>query len=478
MRKKIRWAIVMMAIAITMAAAVYSNLSQDPIEERQPAHLFDPSIKNHQDVRGTWHSVEYGWILDITEDTASLYDMTDAACTGAGSLLASYETYFHAYSIKQGRLGLNGLFDPYTYYFDPVQSLPARCLEPRNSSPQDNFAFFVDVMTMHYAFFQERNIDWQSIVRTNAPRITSKTTQAELWSIFKDMLRPIKDGHMALRHSDGRQYLPGRGKTMKSIVPLAQLRGEQPQELFEAWHADYADQIREDLLGGRAQWRANDRIIFGIIDDGIGYLNIRSMGGYVENYGWTGNDFRRELDTLNEVLEQAMELFTNVEGVIIDVSDNSGGFGIFGNQIAARFTDVDVPGNFRYPAVNPKLIHQEPPISPVKGNRFTGPVTVVSSNLTISAGESFLMTMKLLPHVRVAGEPTRGAFSEVMTKTLPNGWELDLSNEHYLDSDMISWEGKGILPDISLQIFNPENIFQGHVDAIRLIARNMQDDTG
>ncbi|MEE9381658.1 MAG: S41 family peptidase, partial [Hyphomonadaceae bacterium] len=426
-----------MAMALTMSMALYSSLTeQDPVPEKKSANLFDTTVQTDPDLRGTWQSIEYGWILDINETSAALYDVTDADCTEATALLESFETYFHAYVIVDDQLRLIGMFDPYTYYFDRAPNLPTRCRETKDDAPQVNFSFFVDVMSAHYAFFKTRGVDWQAIVEANAPRITAQTSDDELWSIFRDMLRPIKDGHVALRRTDGRQYLPGRGKTMLSIIPLAQARGEHPQQLFEMWYADYARQIRDDLLDGKAQWQANDRVIFGLIDGDIGYINIRSMGGYVENIGWTGNDFRSELDVLNAALDQAMELFKDATGVIIDVSDNSGGFGVFGDHIASRFMSKDLPGNYRFPAVNPNRIQQEATISPSKRERFSGPVIVLSSNLTVSAGESFLMTMRLLPQVKIAGEPTRGALSEVLTKTLPNGWELDLSNEHYLDIDM------------------------------------------
>lgn len=440
------------------------------------ANLFSPTKNPPSKIRGTWTSEAYGWILDINEAGVKLYDVNSTNCTNATSLLESYETYFHTYTLEDNKLGLSGVYYPYTYYFEPLAELPLKCKTPPVITPSGVFDFFVETMKQHYAFFDERGANWDNIVAEHKPEISDTMSDDELWTVLRTMLKPINDGHITLREFEKRKYFPGRGKTMMSIVPLALSKGENPQAMFEAWYADYIVQIETKLLGKSAQQRANNRVIFGLIDDEVGYINIRSMGGYIKEIDWTTEGFNKELAILDSALDEAMVQFENAKGVIIDVSDNSGGFGMFSDLIASRFATKTLEGNYRFPASHPELIQREPAIKPSEKHRFTGPVIVVGSNLTVSAGESFMMSIRQSDNVRIAGEPTRGALSEVMTKTLPNGWELDLSNEPYLDEQKRLWEVSGIQPDIPMQVFNPDDIFEGHTDAINKLATRLTEE--
>jgi C-terminal processing protease CtpA/Prc len=79
--------------------------------------------------------------------------------------------------------------------------------------------------------------------------------------------------------------------------------------------------------------------------------------------------------------------------------------------------------------------------------------------LTISAGETF--TMALLdraPAPSRIGSTTQGVFSDVMQRTLPNGWTFDLGNEVYLAPDGRNYEGEGIPPTIPVPVFTPDEL--------------------
>jgi carboxyl-terminal processing protease len=82
-------------------------------------------------------------------------------------------------------------------------------------------------------------------------------------------------------------------------------------------------------------------------------------------------------------------------------------------------------------------------------------VYVLTSNVSVSSAETFTMAMRALPHVTHVGQRTRGAFSE-LSRRLPNGWFVVLSNEIFVDADGKAWEGVGIPPHMPLQVF-PED---------------------
>ena len=77
---------------------------------------------------------------------------------------------------------------------------------------------------------------------------------------------------------------------------------------------------------------------------------------------------------------------------------------------------------------------------------FLGPVYLLTSDVTLSAGEVFALYMRALPNVIQVGGNTRGAFSDMIEKPLPNGWTLSLSAEVYRDPQGQSYEAQGLPP--------------------------------
>jgi carboxyl-terminal processing protease len=98
----------------------------------------------------------------------------------------------------------------------------------------------------------------------------------------------------------------------------------------------------------------------------------------------------------------------------------------------------------------------------------------VTSDMTVSAGEVLTLALRALPQVTHAGEATRGAFSDVLEKTLPNGWIVELSNEVYTDNQGIVWEGRGITPEHAFSVLGGSNPLVTHLGAIQYAAKMWQ----
>lgn len=98
-------------------------------------------------------------------------------------------------------------------------------------------------------------------------------------------------------------------------------------------------------------------------------------------------------------------------------------------------------------------------IQPAAGRRFTGPVAVLISRYSVSAAETFTQALiNRTPAVVRVGEPTQGVFSDVLTRTLPNGWTFGLSNEIYL-TDGRHYDITGVPPTVPTGlVFNRANL--------------------
>ena len=64
------------------------------------------------------------------------------------------------------------------------------------------------------------------------------------------------------------------------------------------------------------------------------------------------------------------------------------------------------------------------------------------------------------------GETTQGVYSDVLGKTLPNGWTVGLGNELFLTEEGETFEGKGIPADVQVPVFTDEDLANGRDSAI------------
>jgi carboxyl-terminal processing protease len=162
-----------------------------------------------------------------------------------------------------------------------------------------------------------------------------------------------------------------------------------------------------------------------------------------------------------------MKVFAGARAVIVDVSRNDGGLDSFARLIARRFAAEPTVAYSKYAGDfegdRPQSIVLRPPDRP----RYVGPVYLITGAATVSAAEIFTMSMRALPNVVHLGETTDGSLSDELWKTLPNGWTLSLSNEVYLDSDGVLWEGRGIPPEIPLAISDESDVTEEEEQSVR-----------
>ena len=81
--------------------------------------------------------------------------------------------------------------------------------------------------------------------------------------------------------------------------------------------------------------------------------------------------------------------------------------------------------------------------------------------LSISAAETFTQAlMHRTPKVTRVGENTQGVFSDVLVRSLPNGWRFGLPNERFI-TDGKTWDGPGIPPDVEVPVFAKADLDAG-----------------
>jgi carboxyl-terminal processing protease len=296
-------------------------------------------------------------------------------------------------------------------------------------------------------------------------------SERALFDVLAGMLRGLGDSHVGLTAKVGTETLRHDESTSRTLALLserARAEGRPARDVEREWLRAYRDGILQRVLGGGGRQAANGRILWGFARPGIGYLNVLTMGGFVAD-----GSPREELAALDATLDEALAAFAGADAVIVDVSNNRGGHDLLARAIASRFADQPrhayTKRAHRADGVPPQPFQVEPS----SRRRFTGRVYLVTSDVTVSAGEIFTLAMRALPNVTHAGTSTRGALSDMLEKPLPNGWTVELSNEVYLDPAGEAFEGRGIPPAEAFEPFPRDDLSNGHAVALGRLAERL-----
>jgi carboxyl-terminal processing protease len=424
---------------------------------------------------GIWRSRGYGWIWVIKNGRLKAYDAADGYCSKKGNPLEDLRDRFEVSG--DGNTLRVSFDDPDVHYvFDRIDALPAACHAPKRTDAPAVVDAVASIFSAHYAFFAERNIDWPAAVAKARPRVSKTTTDAELFTILRDMVSVTDDYHIDLSgRVDGakRSYSPGRGPTINALAAQAADQGLSGRKLLRRWEKRYWSEIGKTVLKGRGHRAGNGVIRYGFAGEGVGYIAIRSMTGFTNK-----DTVEAEIAAVEDAMERTMRALKSAKAIILDLSQNDGGYDYLARLIAGRFA---AEGTFAYskragdyPDAPPQKLYVEPS----KGRRFTGPVYVLTTDETVSAGEILTMCLRALPNVTHVGEVTRGVFSDTLHKRLPNGWSLTVSNEVYTDSEGKLWEGPGIPPQVDLEVFSKTDVMTGHVAAVGAVVDMARSSLG
>ncbi|MEL6811886.1 MAG: S41 family peptidase [Bacteroidota bacterium] len=319
--------------------------------------------------------------------------------------------------------------------------------------PVRNFDKLWNKFNDRYANFELKNVNWDDIYKKYRPLINENTPNDSLFKVCNQMLLELQDGHINLIQYGKKGKIINRGSdgspsTFLQNFPLSKKESPNISQLLET-----TDKTLKDNGFLRLGVSGKGSVAYSKSKD-YGYLRILSMGNL------SVSEYRKHTDN-------AIKAFKNLKGVIIDVRFNGGGDDKVSLLIASRFADKRRIGYYKKERIKgtsefKKMKTQY--VEPAGSNQFTGPVVILTSDLTASAAEVFTMAMKELPYVTTIGDNTNGIFSDMFDFKLPNRWLVTLSHQQYFSAKMNNYEGKGIAPDIKL-LNAPEDI-QNEIDPL------------
>jgi hypothetical protein len=422
---------------------------------------------------GIWRTDGYGWIIQVRDGHAQSFDTTSMSCLpnqttdqlgqptpdGAVQFARKGVPVQTLRSTGNGHGELRLLGTAADIDLLSLPALPSSCSRPTPNDPVTNFDIFWTTFKENYNSTAGKNINWNAVRDHYRPMVNANTTPRQLYRIFVDMIAPLGDAHAFIQGPDDDSYAPKRPGT----------RDEDDVSRKDATRA-VDNHLRQDMGVTNIQNFANGRISYTDLPGGRGYLRITSF----EAYGGAHNEFVDNAailaDALNAIFTPAR--VTSWRGLIIDVRFNTGGDDQLGLQVASRLTNTSYLAYSKQARTDPndptKFGRLRPvTLTPFNGPRYSGPVRLLISDLTVSAGETFTEAMLARnPAPSLVGKPTQGVFSDDMERHLPNGWTFTLGNENYYAANGHNYEGVGIPATIQTPVFTPTELAQHRDSAL------------
>lgn len=431
-------------------------------------------------VRGVWKSIGNSFLLDARNDSIVLYSTTSQHCyternpylTG----LLNNSSRFRIDARKDTLLlylqdfGENTSFLQSENKYYRLSELPKNCgdlTDAQKSSPEFLFNLFWLTLRENYANSSERNINWNDIYLTYRPKITPLSTKYDLFDVMGQIVTLTKDQHTKIIAENG-ETKQHRGEPSSRLLKESFENQDSVKtfnEYIDKFFRTSYQHVTNDILQCKGKKVANGKIEWGDITPSIGYISIYSFTRF------TIDDVSRaqQLDSLNYYMSEIMKSFQNKKAIIVDVGFNFGGYDAAGLTIAAYFTDVQREAYTAYKFQGGRFYRGTTfKVTPASRYNFTKPVFLLTTDISRSAAESFVLQMKALPNVTTVGTNTLGILSSMLNKSIGE-FTLTISNEKYITPNGKTYEVSGVAPDIHLDVFTKENMFNGHRDAVKTV---------
>lgn len=282
-----------------------------------------------------------------------------------------------------------------------------------------------------YGLFGVKSVDWDALYLKYLPLANKAQDEDQLFHVCANMLSYLQDKHVWLISNR-----LGWNCRMKTPCTLENLDSAK-----KAWKSPFSDSLidRKYLHGERSLY--SGEISSGFLPFEIAYLRISAFSDDVSQVGLA--------------MDKAIKALSGAKAMVVDIRDNRGGSDRGVVTVSSRFADqrrlfmmsAVRSGRNRGGLATPKDWFLEP----AGVMNFHCPVALLINQDTFSAGETFALAMRVLPQVKIVGEPTAGVFSDTEDGVLPNGWQFTYSIGVWRDAKGQLWEGKGIPPDVAIK---------------------------
>ena len=424
-------------------------------------------------INGIWEMNGYGKIIEISDIEVNSYDITKISC-----LLNS--------KVKRNEINQLGKFQLFdkdslhlklgltNYYLHRLKELPKEKLINDSIQKKNlklNFDVFWHTLSENYAFFKERNLNWQNIYDEYKNKVDTINNEQELYEIFREITDTLNDEHTAVRPTE--DIRKAYQKKSDSIEESDSNNNLSIAELEDKILNKYV----EDPISYGRSLHGNGLLNYGIIKNNIGYIQLNNMiffSDYKISDSLSGYDYlfdyldksnknpnyqEDEVEGIKILMDNIMVKFQNTDAIILDLRFNYGGYDVVSLEVLKHFINKKAKiFSKKAKTITGFTKSQNIYITPIE-KPFNKPVFFLTSHQTSSAPESLAIASMTFKNIMRIGSNTMGITSDILEKKLPNGWDLYLSNEIQVNFKGDCFEGVGVPPDIIINYPMDENLF-------------------
>jgi carboxyl-terminal processing protease len=360
---------------------------------------------------------------------------------------------------------------------------------------RQNFEDLWQIIDANYADFGLKSIDWPTIGARYRTRLEGIGTDDDFYWLLFQLVNELKDTHSWLQNYRARALVPVasmpvdvfQGKpfvlqgtragwevvAIDGMTPAQRIESLRPQLHACSSERAFLREAGRQLLAGKPDEPAvvilrspdgrsatetvarggrsglspprtpvdvtRQRYVqFGRHASGIGYIRIDTFNG------------REDID---HEFDRALEALRETPGLILDIRDNTGGFGHA--EIVGRFLQRRVTTGFSYVKSGPghsDLRRTELHASPTGAWHYTRPLALLVNDVTGSAADLFATELRSRPQVTTVGTTTHGNLSGVAVYgVLTCGLVVRISNGYISDARDRPVEGAGNVPGVVVE---------------------------
>ncbi|MEM9372718.1 MAG: S41 family peptidase [Planctomycetota bacterium] len=418
---------------------------------------------------GVWEDPVRGHLVAFSEGETLVFHRNNHSCIADSGVVPGFSLY------RLGRGGDRLELAHYDYRAYPhllaAPSVLHRSELPPlvaagGAEPGDVFGMIWRALDRWYAGFERRGVDWAAARAAFEPRARSVETNEDLFGVLSEMTAMLGDGHVNVRLGE-LSANAGRPRLRARLAEAWKASGSElaEGEFVARWHRDAVDSVYAVLdegslrsgLAGALEWG-----VIGAPGGDVGYLRINRFGRFTDE----PVSRPEQIDLVMVAMHSALADLGDTRSLIVDVSMNGGGNDAAALTFASFFTDARRTAfTYEYnrgPAQTVELVPA--------GVTYDRPVFVLTSEVTASAAEAFVLAMRSIPHVTHTGERTRGDISSLLPKPFPNGFLVTIAYQRVLDAEGRWFEGVGIPPEFAAPVFPADRLYGGPGRAIRWIA--------
>lgn len=406
---------------------------------------------------GTWRDLGKQAYIQFGENSMRIYHETSSYCIAdAEPVRAQDVTGFSASgdtTASGGRVDVIAVPGvPPELRLQRVASLPAACSAAPPTDAQASARALCETIDLLYPFLRERNIGWSARCAQLQQAAARARDKAELGEALAQALDGFNDAHVSLHDGASgeeifRSWTPAPIKMLQTVFAA-----QEESDDFEAFQAAWVERQSAAVSAHLTERHValDGAVVWGKLPGNVGYLSIERMGGYGREAGMLA-----DIRLAGEEIDRIVAALQDTRAMIVDVAFNQGGYDPVSAAFAARFADSRRLAFTSHTRETGPALASRWEIAPAGPRQYLKPVYLLTSDHTISAGETFTLMMRVFPHVRQAGQRTAGAMSDMLARPLPGGFTVTLPHQINLDPSGALFEVAGIPPHLPIVLFDP-----------------------